>query len=299
MTVHARRRIQQTIHKLLINSPERKVFNTVTKKWMKFTINFITLTIPNDVRLVDCKFGNKYLLEPWLRVMRNKYNLSDYIWKAEIQANGQLHYHITSNTFIHLTAIKDTWNNIMRKQGLLDGYYSKNSHYSPNSTDVHKVYKIKDVAAYLSKYISKDEQNTTSLNSKIWGCNKELSAIKLPNVEVNNTIGKELISMLESGECYEFTNEFVTLIKSNNKQNEISLPKSLKKARQEFREEFRNIHQEDEYLLFKTKKSKNVRPMVNRVVQDNYNLSTCDNICTNKADSKKQIVIQKELFNDC
>ena len=267
MTIHAKRRIQQTIHKLLIASPKRKVFNTVTKKWMWFTINFITLTIPNTVKILDAKEGNKNLLQPFLRVMRKKYQLRGYIWKAEIQKNGQLHYHLTTNAFIHLSDIKDTWNNILDKNGLLEEFKKQYNHSSPNSTDVHKVYKINDVAAYLAKYISKTEQNATSLKSKIWDCNLELKAQKLPTLEVDGKIGKELISMLESGECYEFTTEFIQIVKSNKPSESIKLPKKLNMARNEFITTQQNLHLKEKSELFtKTEKIKD-----ERVIQHNGN----------------------------
>lgn len=36
-------------------------------------------------------------------------------------------------------------------------------HTDPNSTDVHAVYKVKNIAAYISKYMSKDADKATTI----------------------------------------------------------------------------------------------------------------------------------------
>lgn len=235
ITPHAKRRIQQAIHKLLIYNPPRKIINPITKREESFTVNFITLTIPAIKDLVSADRGYKLLLAPFLRVMRAKYGLQDYIWKAELQERGQLHYHLTTNTWIHHTAIKDEWNYLIRKHSLMDEYIKRYKRDCPNSTDVHKVYKIKDLASYLSKYISKDSQNTEALNGKIWDCSLSLKKSKLPVVEIDNCIGVELLEMLTNKEFHEVTTEFCTLIKPNKRGTEIDLPPLINQLRNEFR----------------------------------------------------------------
>jgi hypothetical protein len=49
-------------------------------------------------------------------------------------------------------------------------------HSDPNSTDVHAVYKVKDLAAYVAKYLSKSDTSSAAITGRIWGCNQELSA---------------------------------------------------------------------------------------------------------------------------
>ena len=145
--------------------------------------------------------------------MRTKYHLTSYIWKAERQQNESIHYHITTNVFIPYYHIRDEWNNLLNKHGYLTEYKANYNNESPNSTDVHKVYKIKDIAAYLSKYISKNEPDKLPIEGKVWDCSLDLKKFNLPSVEMNNNIGKDLIRMLESGEFKEIDLGHSTLIK--------------------------------------------------------------------------------------
>jgi hypothetical protein len=239
--VHVKRRINHAINKILIASPCQRIFNPVTNRYDDFTINFITLTIPTNERMIDAKEGYEKLLKPFLRKMRDKYHLRTYIWKAEVQKRGQLHYHITTNTWIHYQSIRDEWNNILYRCDFMNEYIKEHKNYSPNSTDVHKVYKIKDIAAYLSKYISKDVSDSTSLNSKIWDCSNDIKCTKLPATIINDNIDAELLSMIKSKRYDKVDTEHCTLIKPIVKSNEITLFNNLKKVRDEYINNFQQI----------------------------------------------------------
>lgn len=129
-----------------------RIFNNVTNKYVYHQLSFITLTVSsNENQTLDYCYTN--LLKPFLRIMRNKHNLTTYIWKAEVQQRGQIHYHITTPLFIHYQIIKDVWNNIQRKLGLLDEFEKINGHSNPNSTDIHEVKHIKDLASIPCKRI--------------------------------------------------------------------------------------------------------------------------------------------------
>lgn len=173
MTSHSQRRITKAVDMLLQRNPKRRIWNPVAQKHHDFQIGFCTLTIP-AAKPVKASFAHKELLQPFIRTMRRKYGVGDYIWKAELQNRGQLHYHITWSVFVDLTAIRNTWNNRLRKFRLLDEYAAKYGHFHPNSTDIHAVWKVRDLKAYLAKYIAKEEQNRAALDGKIWDCSREL-----------------------------------------------------------------------------------------------------------------------------
>ena len=150
ITFGSAKRIRKAVDLLLQLSPPRKIYNPIIKKDVNHSLSFITLTIPAKERHLTPYEGNQLLLEKWLRKMRDKHNLKTYVWKAEYQKNGQLHYHITTPSFINWNIIKTEWNNIMYANGMLDEWHKVNPNKSPNSTDVHAVYKCKDIQAYLS-----------------------------------------------------------------------------------------------------------------------------------------------------
>jgi hypothetical protein len=172
-------------------SPKRKVYNSVVGKWVDHTLSFITLTIPGGSKHLTAKEGHKLLLEKWIRIMRKKYGMTTYIWKAELQQNGQLHYHITTPAWILYTNIKDHWNNLMSEAGLLVDYLKEHENRMPNSTDVHAVYKIKNIQSYLIKYIAKKDKDSYT-SGKIWDCSLNLKKEKFYTTQVPNDIHKTI-----------------------------------------------------------------------------------------------------------
>lgn len=191
VTDHAANRIKRTVDVFLQKSPERTIWNTATNQQNQFRANFITLTIP-DEKEVDGKEGYKGLkvFIDHFRKTKSKRALSEqlksYIWKAELQRRGQLHYHITANSFLNLWEIRRVWNGICFRRGWMSEYISKYGNTNPNSTDVHAVYKVDDLQAYLSKYLSKDGKKDVSeygfqvpvfvpyINGKVWDCSKDI-----------------------------------------------------------------------------------------------------------------------------
>lgn len=169
------RRIKSAVNWLVNAAAEKKVYHRAKDKWFTFKVNFITLTLPDTSKPIkEHEFKTK-LIHPFLQYMRKFYGLRNYIWKIEFQENGKLHIHFTTDTFIHLSVIRETWNRLLNNNGYLDDFEAKWGHRNPNSTDVHSVWKVRDLAAYLAKYLAKNEQNTDKINGRIWGCNHELS----------------------------------------------------------------------------------------------------------------------------
>jgi hypothetical protein len=192
MTVGSKKRLERVLT-LLVQSAKRKwIYNEVTQREQLHHISFITLTIATDERNLSAKEAYEKLLKHFLQWMRRTAGAKSYVWKAELQNRGQIHYHITTPTFINFQAIRDKWNNLQRQAGLLEGYYRKKGHYDPNSTDVHEVYKLKDVAGYLIKEITKNVQNETATTGKIWDCSENLKANKYFCVPLTREVDRKL-----------------------------------------------------------------------------------------------------------
>jgi len=164
------KRLRKAIDILVQQTQPKTTWNPVTKKHFPFRLNFVTLTV-SDRKLIDTEFSRKNLLEPFLRKMRSMGVLS-YVWKAEYQARGQIHYHLITSLFLPWQEIRSTWNNLQRKNRLLDDYAKRFKSFDPNSTDVHAISEISNLAAYLSKYLSKT--NSAKIKGKVWDCSTDL-----------------------------------------------------------------------------------------------------------------------------
>ncbi len=149
----AKARMNNAINWMIYLSEGKEYHSKKTKKKHKLHINFITLTL-SAKQMHDDRFIVNKMLRPFLRWMKQKGN-NLYVWRAETQHNGNLHFHITSNKYLHYEAIRNKWNDIQRKTGYMKKYLESGGDDNPNSTDIKGV-KDKDLlAGYMVKYMGK------------------------------------------------------------------------------------------------------------------------------------------------
>lgn len=194
----------------LIEIAKEKTFRTYkNKRQYKFKINFITLTLPSKQVHSDTDIKNK-LLNQLLIEAKRKWQIKNYIWKAEPQKNGNIHFHLTTDQFIPHTELRDTWNRIINKLGYVENYSDimKQWHkdgfrlrkdlvnnwnisaqkkayqrgmasdwISPNSTDIHSVKNIGNLSAYLKKYYTKNDTGR-AIEGRLWGISQALGKMK-------------------------------------------------------------------------------------------------------------------------
>jgi len=170
------------------------------------SVTFVTLTLPViNSKLND--FELKKRLNKFLIYIERQIGKFEYVWKAERQKNGNLHFHLLINRKIHWQIIRSNWNiciselvneysDKMKKLSLneyidlrkkernfnLDkckkAYYKavKEGWKNPNTTDIHSIYLLKNIISYVSKYISKDENN---IKGRYWGCSDFLRSFEV------------------------------------------------------------------------------------------------------------------------
>lgn len=154
MTNHARKRLSCALDILIQRNPTRRIYNTITETSHDFRLNFVTLTVPTH-KMISASWGYEHLLGKWIRYMRDKYGLKEYVWKCELTEAQQPHWHITTNEFIPWQVIRWKWNSLMRNERLLDKYARQHGHFNPNSTDIHAVENVVDMQKYLAKEMCK------------------------------------------------------------------------------------------------------------------------------------------------
>jgi hypothetical protein len=107
--------------------------------------SFCTLTYRKVVPRHD---QAKRHLDNFLKRLRRKYPELEYLWVAELQKRGAIHYHILFNCFIHHSIINKEWNEVVanwtKKQG------KKHEKLYPN------IQTPQSPARYMAKYLSKE-----------------------------------------------------------------------------------------------------------------------------------------------
>lgn len=225
----AAQRLGNAVNWLVASAKNKTVFDKSTGKNYQFKINFITLTLPNVEQECTDHFFKNVLLRNFLNSCRYSHGLVNYVWKVETQANGNIHCHLTCDTFIHYEHLRKIWNRILAKYNLLDTYKSKHSSMSesayiatyvnaeksnidslrqryaygvatawasPNTTDVHAVHKVKDIAAYMAKYMKKNNDERRSVHGKLWACSYSLSAKNTCTLEMFGGVDSDILSEL-------------------------------------------------------------------------------------------------------
>lgn len=232
--------IRNAINWLLVSTKPKRIFSKKSNSSFNYKIAFITLTLPDTHTRIDNAAFQKSLLNPFLVYLRKYHQLKNYVWKMEYQENGKLHCHISLDTFVHWRDVRKRWNALLSRNGYLakyketytgctfDQYLSllpanddrplvqkqksweagTASNWSdPNSTDIHSIKKVRNLAAYLAKYMAKNKElkiehegqeywYTPVMYGRIWGCNYELSRAKNCKVHIPANEIKEGLSPL-------------------------------------------------------------------------------------------------------
>jgi len=216
-SVGAKKRIGRAIDLLVQISKPVYGVNEVTGKRQKHTLSFITLTVPGQ-RIISAKEGYELLLKHFIQWLRRTKKINSYVWKAEFQKRGQLHYHITTPSWIHYQEIKDKWNNLLRASHLLDEYFESHQHYNANSTDVHEVRNIDNLAAYLKKEFCKSIQNQKTVG-KLWDCSINLKDNKYFTIEYSYNLLTKIYEDLKAGKMEKIELEQCNIYKPTDKKN--------------------------------------------------------------------------------
>lgn len=148
----ARKRLQLAIHTLIELSGWKTATKPGTQDKFRFKINFITLTLPHRQTEDDGKITRKALSE-FLRKWKKRNPLLLYVWKAEVQDNGRIHYHLTTNQYYNAFKLRRDWNKQLKKLDIIHPVLKLQA----NSTDVHSVARIRNLAAYLVSYYNKKD----------------------------------------------------------------------------------------------------------------------------------------------
>lgn len=150
------RRLGAALNWMILFSPLKEVYSRQENIRFKFKINFITLTLPTPQKHDD-HYIKQRLLAPFLKWLERSWNVNSYIWKAEAQDNGNIHFHITTNQFIHWKAIRGKWNRLLAAHGYCKVFQDGTNDKGDAATQVKSVKTMKGIVSYLKGYITKKD----------------------------------------------------------------------------------------------------------------------------------------------
>jgi len=219
-STQSKTRMSNALNWMLLFAEKKRVYEKATKKTFSFRLAFNTLTIPYPQKHDD-DFIKEHLLQPYLYWLTRYYNAS-YVWKAETQMNGCIHFHITIDTFVHWRSVRAKWNKLLAKHGYCKVFQDGSNDKGNAATQIKAIKNERGLAACIGGYLTRgsiEEKEHTALKKKnntiisdaiekgyaisqsietrmhytrfvdgrVWGCSASLSLIKCFTTELDNT----------------------------------------------------------------------------------------------------------------
>lgn len=205
MSKAAKKKIKTIVPNLALLEAARQTRNGKTKKLGKKSVmerlktkkpvlSFITLTLASEQQHPDNQI-KRDCLQPFLASLKRKCNMYRYLWVAELQKNGNIHFHIVTPSYIRKEEIRSLWN---YHQNSL-GYVDRSRYASPPSTQIEACRSIQSTGLYISKYLTKepeipeqDEQTQAKeqrrIEGRLWGCDEETEKLTAITIEDGQSV---------------------------------------------------------------------------------------------------------------
>tara|TARA_R100000789_G_scaffold73202_1_gene68906 strand:- start:529 stop:1551 length:1023 start_codon:yes stop_codon:yes gene_type:complete len=197
------KKINNQINWLMLYTKSKKAYNYKSRKEFNFKLNFVTLTLPSEQIHCDKEIKRK-CLDAFLIQAKRKWKLKDYVWRAEAQQNGNIHFHIVSDAFIPYMELRTEWNRIIDKLGYVERFAKNNN---PNSTDIHSLAKIKNIGAYLSKYCSKNSKTARPIMGALWGSSERLKKTEPCRISCAGQIHDKVKELVNTNQVRSYVDE--------------------------------------------------------------------------------------------
>lgn len=231
---HSINKLKNSINWMLLFADKKTVYSKkcyidkkgVPRHKFSFRLAFLTVTLTSDQKHSD-KYIKEHMLQPLLYWL-SRYFKASYVWKAETQLNGNLHFHITIDTFVPWRSVRAKWNQICAKHGYckimqdgsndkgdaaikinaicnendlaktIGGYLTKGSIEEKNHYAIKKkqfsLQEVIEKYPYITCNIETRKHYSRFVDGRIWGCSESLSKI---NVTTDETTHSELFNDTE------------------------------------------------------------------------------------------------------
>jgi len=192
----ARKRLRQYLNNWLdtIRLSRSLLHKKELKTLSKYT--FVTLTLPSAQRHCD-KVIKREILNAFLIELKRDFNVNNYLWKAEPQTNGNIHFHLITSKYIDAIELRLIWLFHCERLGYVSEFREKHRSFLPNATDIHALKSIRDVTAYVSKYMSKSTP-VRPICGVTYGCSDSLRKLVNMNISIESKTGENFKVLRDS-----------------------------------------------------------------------------------------------------
>lgn len=121
--------LKKSINRMYCLSEGRKVVTSTGKVLKNFRLCMVTLTLPSIQVHSDVEI-KRIVLNQFLTELRTTLKINNYVWKAELQGNSNIHFHLIIDVPVNYYHIRRVWNRCVNKLGYVDAYRARMSSLS-------------------------------------------------------------------------------------------------------------------------------------------------------------------------
>lgn len=180
-------------------------------------IILLTLTLSDKQKHDDNWIKRNMLNRFLIKIVREKPD-TKYLWKAERQENGNIHFHILLDNYFDKNRVQIWWNLIQRDNQYHRAQLINESFLGSPSTRIESLKDVDNSIAYIAKYLQKNDDKKP-ISGRLWGCSSELRKLKDITYNITKDEIKEMANELITTVDNYFCNEYCLII---NKIRDIS-----------------------------------------------------------------------------
>jgi hypothetical protein len=154
---------------ITLTLPSKQVNDKVWNIAQKMLLRDIENNVPSSKSVINYvdDIIKKDCLNQFLTELRQLHGMKLYIWRAEAQKNGNIHFHIITDVGIHYMTVRSMWNRIIEKFGYVTEF--SNDHNKLTLDEYRKKYPNKKKVKGILE--SSESYNNRTLNSYTIGTN--------------------------------------------------------------------------------------------------------------------------------
>ena len=155
----------------------------------------LTLTLSGDTKMNDT-LVKRYLLNTFLTKLKLIKRDFLYIWKAERQDNGRIHFHILADSYFPKDKVSDLWNQTQMTYKIIPTTDLPTARKLYPSTKIEAIRSVDKGLDYMVKYICKNESKQ-GIDGRVWGCSQSFTTLKRLTVDDRGALLARLIDSPE------------------------------------------------------------------------------------------------------
>lgn len=225
---------------------EVKTYKTKKGQYIQHKLSMLTLTLPSKMQHSP-QFITENCLTRFLNLIRSYYKVKNYIWKLELQQNGNVHYHIITDAELDYNSLKKIWNKIINKYGYVDQYSKR---FLGLGEKKYIKIRMEEMRKY-KKYELLNEANLVKEIKEVWKFQKSI------NFSQPNTINIKRISLNSNIENY-----IAKYVSKGGNSGSLESFKGFKKEEEEEVKKIGRIYSNSENLSKVSKIKENIQEIL-------------------------------------